>query len=144
LRRRADRYLGRLADAAHSLGYWDAEFSYDIDTQVEPAKVSVTVMRGLLYDVASIKVLEADGHPLSIPQDEKKLPLKPGDRHAPPRWWRPRRLFIVFVWVYYSARIPFCSAPSSRKPTVIKGGHAGNSLAAMTGTARFPIENLDR
>jgi hypothetical protein len=105
LRRRADRYLGRLADAAHSLGYWDAEFSYDIDTQVEPAKVSVTVMRGLLYDVASIKVLEADGHPLSIPQDEKKLPLKPGDRHAPPRWWRPRRLFIVFVWVYYSARI---------------------------------------
>ena len=32
LRRRADRDLGRLADAAHSLGYWDAEFSYDIDT----------------------------------------------------------------------------------------------------------------
>ena len=32
LRRRADRDLGRLADAAHSLGYWDAEFSYDVDT----------------------------------------------------------------------------------------------------------------
>ena len=40
LRRRADRDLGRLADAAHSLGYWDAEFSYDVDTQAEPAKVS--------------------------------------------------------------------------------------------------------
>ena len=25
LRRRADRDLGRLADAAHSLGYWDAD-----------------------------------------------------------------------------------------------------------------------
>jgi hypothetical protein len=42
-------------------------------------------MQGLLYHVASIKVLGADGHPLSIPQDEKKWPLKPGDpaRTAP-------------------------------------------------------------
>src|SRR5271167_1224167 len=79
LRRRADRDLGRLADAAHSLGYWDAEFSYDIDTAAEPAKVTVTVKPGLLYHVASVKVLGADGRPLSIPQDEKKLPLKPGD-----------------------------------------------------------------
>jgi translocation and assembly module TamA len=85
LRRRADRDLGRLADAAHSLGYWDAEFSYDIDTAADPAKVTVTVKRGLLYHVASVKVLGADGQPLSIPQDEKKLPLKPGDpaRTAP-------------------------------------------------------------
>jgi len=85
LHRRADRELGRLADAAHSLGYWDAEFSYDIDTAVDPAKVAVTVKPGLLYHVASVKVLGADGQPLSIPQDEKKLPLKPGDpaRTAP-------------------------------------------------------------
>jgi translocation and assembly module TamA len=87
LRRRADRDLSRLADAAHSLGYWDAEFSYDIDTAADPAKatVTVTVKPGLLYHVASIKVLGADGHPLSIPQDEKKLPLKAGDpaRTAP-------------------------------------------------------------
>ena len=48
LRRRADRDLGRLADAAHSLGYWDAEFSYDIDTEAEPAKVTVTVKPGPL------------------------------------------------------------------------------------------------
>ena len=79
LRRRADRDLGRLADAAHSLGYWDAEFSYDIDAAADPAKVTVTVQPGPLYHVASIRVLGADGRPLSIPQDEKKLPLKPGD-----------------------------------------------------------------
>ena len=85
LRRRADRDLGRLADAAHSLGYWDAEFSYDIDAAADPAKVTVTVQPGPLYHVASIRVLGADGRPLSIPQDEKKLPLKPGDpaRTAP-------------------------------------------------------------
>src|SRR6201997_5424130 len=38
LRRRAARDLGRLTDAAHSLGYWDAEFSYDIDTSGETPK----------------------------------------------------------------------------------------------------------
>jgi translocation and assembly module TamA len=85
LRRRADRDLGRLADAAHSLGYWDAEFSYDIDIEVEPAKVAVTVKPGPLYHVSSVDLLGADGRPLSIPQDENKLPLKPGDpaRTAP-------------------------------------------------------------
>jgi hypothetical protein len=46
LRRRADRDLGRLADAAHSLGYWDADFSYDVDTSGETAKVTVTVKQG--------------------------------------------------------------------------------------------------
>ena len=35
LRRRPDRDLGRLADAAHSLGYWDAEFSYELDSETE-------------------------------------------------------------------------------------------------------------
>jgi len=79
LRRRADRDLGRLSDAAHSLGYWGAEFSYDVDTEVEPAKVTVAVKPGALYHVGLVKVQETDGQPLSIPQDEKKLPLKPGD-----------------------------------------------------------------
>jgi outer membrane protein assembly factor BamA len=85
LRRRADRDLGRLADAAHSLGYWDAEFSYDIDTEADPAKITVMVKPGLLYHVASVKVLGANEQPLTIPQDEKGLPLKPGDpaRTAP-------------------------------------------------------------
>jgi translocation and assembly module TamA len=85
LRERADRDLGRLADAAHSLGYWDAEFSYEIDTSVEPAKVTVKVDPGPLYHVASVKVLGPDGQPLSIPKDETKLPLKPGNpaRTAP-------------------------------------------------------------
>src|SRR6266851_3321291 len=85
LRRRADRDLSRLADAAHSLGYWDAEFSYEVDTAADPAKVTVTVKPRPRYHVASVKVLGPDGQPLSIPQDEKKLPLKPGEpaRTAP-------------------------------------------------------------
>ena len=85
LRRRADRDLGRLADAAHSLGFWDVGFSYDIDTEAEPAKVTVTVNPGPLYHVVSVKVLGTNGEPLSLPQDEKKLPLSPGDpaRTAP-------------------------------------------------------------
>ncbi len=85
LRRRADGDLSRLADAAHSLGYWDADFSYDVDTSAETAKVTVTVRQGPLYHVASVRVLGPDEQPLSIPQDGKELPLKPGDpaRTAP-------------------------------------------------------------
>jgi translocation and assembly module TamA len=84
LRRRADRDLSRLADAAHSLGYWDAQFSYDIDTTGETAKVTVTVNPGPLYHVASVRVLGPQGQPLAI-EGEGKLPLKPGDpaRTAP-------------------------------------------------------------
>src|SRR5436309_16131760 len=78
LRRRADRDLGRLADAAHSLGYWDAEFSYDVNMEAEPARVAVTVNPGPLYHIASVKVLGPGGQPLSVPEDAKKLPLKPG------------------------------------------------------------------
>jgi translocation and assembly module TamA len=85
LRRRADRDLGRLADAAHSLGYWDAEFSYNVDTEADQAKVTVTVTPGPLYHVAAVNVLGPDGQPLSISQGEPKLPLKPGEpaRTAP-------------------------------------------------------------
>src|SRR5215469_12336905 len=85
LRRRADRDLGRLADAAHSLGYWDAGFSYDVNAEADPAKVTVTVEPGPLYHVASVKVLGPDGQPLPLPQNEQKLPLNPGDpaRTAP-------------------------------------------------------------
>src|SRR5690348_5828356 len=75
LRRRADRDLGRLADAAHSLGYWDADFSYDLDTSGETAKVTVTVKQGPLYHVASVAVLGPEGQPLAIPQDGEKLQL---------------------------------------------------------------------
>src|ERR1700739_3320115 len=78
LRRRADRDLGRLADAAHSLGYWDAEFSYDVDTEIELAKVTVKVEPGPLYHIDSVKVLRPNGQSLPIP-GEPKLPVKPGD-----------------------------------------------------------------
>ena len=85
LRRRADRDLRQLADAAHSLGYWDAEFSYNVDTEADPATVTVTITQGPLYHVTSVNVLGPDGQPLSSPQREPKLPLKPGDpaRTAP-------------------------------------------------------------
>jgi translocation and assembly module TamA len=84
LRRRADRDIARLADAAHSLGYWAAEFSYDFDTQADPAKVSVKVEPGPLYHVGSVNVLGPSGQALAIPNEEK-LPLKSGDpaRTAP-------------------------------------------------------------
>jgi translocation and assembly module TamA len=85
LRRRADRDLGRLADAARSLGYWDAEFAFDLDAAADPAKVTVRVTPGPLYHVGSVNVLGPDGQPLPMPQSEIKLPLKPGDpaRTAP-------------------------------------------------------------
>ena len=84
MRRRADRDLGRLADAAHSVGYWEAEFSYELDTQAEPARVTVKVEPGPLYHVATVDVQGPDHQPLVIP-NEPKLPLKPGDpaRTAP-------------------------------------------------------------
>jgi translocation and assembly module TamA len=85
LRRRADRDLARLADAAHSLGYWDARFDYRIDTAPQPQRVTVKVAPGLLYRVASVAVLGPDGRPLAIPPAAAPLPLKPGDpaRTAP-------------------------------------------------------------
>src|SRR4029077_4016958 len=84
LRRRADRDLDRLADAAHSLGYWDAKFSYELDTETEPAKVTVKAEPGPLYHVATVNVQGPDHQPLVIP-NEGKLPLKSGDpaRTAP-------------------------------------------------------------
>ena len=85
LRRRADRDLGRLEDAARSLGWWGAKFSFDIDTKAEPATVTVTVEPGPLYHVGSIEILRPDGRPLAMPAGEVQLPLRPGDpaRTAP-------------------------------------------------------------
>lgn len=85
LRRRADRDLGRLTDAARSLGYWDAQFDYDLDSTTQPQKITVKVKPGPLYHVASIAVLGPDGRPLPIPPAAPPLPLKPGDpaRTAP-------------------------------------------------------------
>ena len=79
LRRRADRDLGRLADAARSLGYWDARFNYDVDTAAQPQKVTVKVVPGPLYHVATVAVLGPDGQPLALPPTAGPLPLKPGD-----------------------------------------------------------------
>ncbi len=85
LRRRAGRDLGRLTDAARSLGYWGAEFSFDIEAGAEPAVVKVTVEPGPLYHVGSVVILGPDGHPLAMPPTAAPLPLQPGDpaRTAP-------------------------------------------------------------
>ncbi len=79
LRRRAEADLGRLADAAHSLGYWDAHFSYDIDIAEKPAQVTVKVTPGPLYHVASVTVLGPEGKPLELPANTAPLPLKTGE-----------------------------------------------------------------
>jgi translocation and assembly module TamA len=85
LRRRADRDLPRLANAAHSLGYWGAQFSYKIDTTRHPGQVQVNVAPGPLYHVASVRVLGPDGKPLQLPPRTSPLPLRPGEaaRTAP-------------------------------------------------------------
>jgi len=81
LRRRADDDLERLKDAAHSLGYWNAQLSDEIDLTSDPAKVTVTVKPGPLYRLSAIDVKTPDGKPLEVPLDPNAppLPLKPGD-----------------------------------------------------------------
>ncbi|MBV9824414.1 MAG: BamA/TamA family outer membrane protein [Alphaproteobacteria bacterium] len=81
LRRRADDDLELLKDAAHSLGYWNAQFSDNIDVKEDTAKVTVTVQPGPVYHVSTIQVLGPAGKPLIVPSDPAAppLPLKPGD-----------------------------------------------------------------
>lgn len=81
LRRRADRDLELLQDAAHSLGYWNAQFSYEIDAASDPIKVVVVANPGPLYHIVSVDTLGPDGKPLVIPvdRDAPPVPLKPGD-----------------------------------------------------------------
>jgi translocation and assembly module TamA len=88
LRRRAERDLDLLTDAARSLGYWDARFSYRIDTGPDagaeppegPAKVVVAAAPGPLYQVAEVSVLGPERQPLAVPRDPDAapLPLRPG------------------------------------------------------------------
>jgi translocation and assembly module TamA len=79
LRRRAEDDLGRLADAAHSLGYWSARFAYATDTTAKPAVITVTVEPGPLFHVASVTVLGPSGQPLAMPPGAPPIALKPGD-----------------------------------------------------------------
>src|ERR1700730_9921747 len=81
LRRRAEDDLDRLKDAAHSLGYWSAQFAYEIDTGADPTTVTVTATPGPLYHVASVEVRGAKGHPLAVRIDQcaRQLALKPRD-----------------------------------------------------------------
>jgi translocation and assembly module TamA len=78
LRRRAERDLDALRDAAHSLGYWDAHLSVDIDSKAAPAKVVIGVSPGPLYHIGEVVVLGPDGRALAVP-GAGPLPLKSGD-----------------------------------------------------------------
>jgi translocation and assembly module TamA len=81
LHRRADEDLDRLKEAAHSLGYWDAQFAYEIDTRTDPAKVRVNANSGPLYQVGAVNILGADGRQLVLPTDPTGplFPLRSGD-----------------------------------------------------------------
>jgi translocation and assembly module TamA len=79
LQRRAEDDLGRLANAAHSLGYWGAHFASKIDATKKPARVTVTVEPGPLYHVDAVAVLGPSGQSLLLPPHTPPLPLKPGD-----------------------------------------------------------------
>jgi translocation and assembly module TamA len=81
LRRRADDDLERLKDAAHSLGYWNAQLAEEIDLTSDPAKVTVTVKPGPLYHLNAIEVKTPDAKPLEALLDPgaPPLPLRPGD-----------------------------------------------------------------
>jgi translocation and assembly module TamA len=140
LRRRAERDLGRLADAAHSLGYWDVEFSYDVDTEADTAKVTVTVKPGPLYHIASVKVLGPDGQPLSIPQDEHKLPLRPGD---PARTAPVVATETALVAALGDSGHPFAKAADRRVEIDKRHPHDGRDLHARprTGDALRPARD---
>jgi translocation and assembly module TamA len=81
LRRRAEGDLDRLKEAAHSLGYWNAQFAYQIDTSTDPARVTVTATPGPLYHIAAVEIRMADGRTLALPSDPAapSVLLKPGD-----------------------------------------------------------------
>src|SRR5271156_1525815 len=79
LRRRAERDLGRLTDAARSPGYGAPKSDYASAPAAQPQKVPVTVMPGPLYHVASVTVLGPDGQPLALPPQAPPLPLRAGD-----------------------------------------------------------------
>jgi hypothetical protein len=81
LRRRAERDLDRLRDAARGLGYWNAEFSYEIDSAVDPVRVVVVANPGPLYRITSIDVRGPGGPPLLVPIDPNAPPLSPVLRH---------------------------------------------------------------
>jgi hypothetical protein len=133
LRRRAERDLDRLRDAARSLGYWNAEFSYEIDSAVDPVRVVVVANPGPLYRITSIDVRGPGGQPLlvRIDPDGPPLPLKPGDpartepvvsraiRHARNRSSRPKTRF----WRHSGtpATLSPSGADGESKSTTIRG-----------------------
>jgi hypothetical protein len=111
LRRRAEDDLGRLADAAHSLGYWSAHLAFAIDTKAEPAVVTVTVEPGPLYHVAAIAVLGPAEKTLDLPNSGPPLPLRLGD---PARTAPVVDAESAFISAFAGASHPFAKAVGRR------------------------------
>ena len=70
LRRRAEDDLSRLRDVMHAAGYWDALVAFTADTNVAPARVTVTVTPGLLFHLKSVAFVLPSGAPATLPSHE--------------------------------------------------------------------------
>jgi translocation and assembly module TamA len=119
LRRRAEGDLGRLADAAHSLGYWSARFAYKIDVTAQPAQVTLTVEPGPLYHVAAVTVLGSGSGVLALPPGASPLPLAPGD---PARTAPVVAAEAALVAAFANAGHPFAKA-IGRRVVIDEGRH---------------------
>src|SRR6185312_5525144 len=66
LRRRAENDLPRLEQVVQAAGYWTPKLSYAADFAVQPAKVTVTVVPGPLFHLASITFRSPSGEALPL------------------------------------------------------------------------------
>ena len=82
LRRRAAADLDQLAAAARAAGYYDAELSYDLDSNSRPWLVSVKVNLGAPYRLRAVRVVTPQGGvpPLAERFDPATLGLELGMR----------------------------------------------------------------
>jgi len=81
LRRRADADQERLQAAMRSAGFYDGKVEIQVDTAVEPAKVTVEVTPGPAYTFDRITVAGAGGQPLEgAPIAAGDLGIQVGDR----------------------------------------------------------------
>jgi hypothetical protein len=123
LRRRADRDLGRLADAAHSLGYWDAEFSYEVDAAAEPAKVTARASAPVLFGKTA--TCSATPKIYGSPPRSASNSTRSGRISAVPIFWP----LIRTSW-----RLP--RSPTTRRSPIIAGVSSpqpGSSAASTVG-----------
>jgi translocation and assembly module TamA len=66
LRRRVEDDLPRLEQVMQAAGYWTPKLSYAIDLTAEPAKVTVTIVPGPLFHLASVTFRSPSGEALPL------------------------------------------------------------------------------